>query len=77
MTKKPRGVSPIFLDEKPQRSATVGYTRRRIVFGWYGGKFSHLDWLLPPAAGVSSLLRAVCWFWGRAHQPSTRPCRDL
>ena len=47
MTKKPRGVSPIFLDEKSQRSATVSYTRRRIVFGWYGGKFSHLDWLLP------------------------------
>ena len=47
MTKKPRGVSPIFLDEKSQRSATIGYTRRRIVFGWYGGKFSHLDWLLP------------------------------
>ncbi|PWT85519.1 MAG: DNA methyltransferase [Blastocatellia bacterium] len=22
-------------------------TRRRIVFGWYGGKFSHLQWLLP------------------------------
>lgn len=22
-------------------------TRKRIVFGWYGGKFSHLDWLLP------------------------------
>lgn len=21
--------------------------RRKIVFGWYGGKFSHLDWLLP------------------------------
>jgi DNA adenine methylase len=21
--------------------------RRRLVFGWYGGKFSHLDWLLP------------------------------
>jgi len=20
---------------------------RRIAFGWYGGKFSHLDWLLP------------------------------
>lgn len=20
---------------------------KRIVFGWYGGKFSHLDWLLP------------------------------
>lgn len=26
--------------------------RKRIAFGWYGGKFSHLDWLLPllPAA---------------------------
>lgn len=22
-------------------------SQRRIVFGWYGGKFSHLDWLLP------------------------------
>jgi DNA adenine methylase len=21
--------------------------RRKIAFGWYGGKFSHLDWLLP------------------------------
>jgi len=24
-----------------------GEKRRRIVFGWYGGKFSHLNWLLP------------------------------
>lgn len=22
-------------------------TRKRIAFGWYGGKFSHLEWLLP------------------------------
>jgi DNA adenine methylase len=22
-------------------------TRKRIVFGWYGGKFNHLGWLLP------------------------------
>jgi len=22
-------------------------TRKLIAFGWYGGKFSHLDWLLP------------------------------
>ena len=22
-------------------------TRKRIAFGWYGGKFNHLDWLLP------------------------------
>src|SRR6267154_3926013 len=21
--------------------------RKRIAFGWYGGKFSHLEWLLP------------------------------
>jgi DNA adenine methylase len=51
-----RGLSPIFLDRsvanaqpdiKARRRAT-----KRIVFGWYGGKFSHLDWLLPllPAA---------------------------
>lgn len=41
--------SPIFLDEVPTESAHVVYTRsrRRIAFGWYGGKFSHLDWLLP------------------------------
>ena len=24
-----------------------GHGRKRIAFGWYGGKFSHLDWLLP------------------------------
>jgi len=24
-----------------------GTARKRIVFGWYGGKFSHLSWLLP------------------------------
>ncbi len=41
MTKKSRGVSPIFLD------APAHHARRRIVFGWYGGKFSHLNWLLP------------------------------
>ncbi len=25
--------------------------RRKIVFGWYGGKFSHLEWLLPLLPG--------------------------
>src|SRR5436305_14443449 len=35
--KKP---SPIFVsDGRPQK--------KRIVFGWYGGKFNHLAWLLP------------------------------
>lgn len=50
MTKKTRATSPIFLDEKSEENANGIYTRsrrRRIVFGWYGGKFSHLDWLLP------------------------------
>ena len=50
--KRGRGVSPIYLDEddQPEQSNVIymrGRRRRRIVFGWYGGKFSHLDWLLP------------------------------
>ena len=50
MTKKTKGASPIFLDEKSEENAHdihIRSHRRRIVFGWYGGKFSHLDWLLP------------------------------
>ncbi len=50
--------SPIFLDERQlrlfsKRSKTNGTElrnrngRRFIAFGWYGGKYSHLDWLLP------------------------------
>jgi DNA adenine methylase len=45
-----RGISPIYLDEETDRSKPVTLPRRRkkkIVFGWYGGKFSHLDWLMP------------------------------
>src|SRR5262249_16128055 len=44
-------LSPIFLEaDEGQEQAIVlprKAGRRRIVFGWYGGKFSHLDWLLP------------------------------
>lgn len=52
MTSKRRCVSPIYLDEEfvPKQSNVIyirGRRRRHIVFGWYGGKFSHLDWLLP------------------------------
>ena len=34
--------SPVCQPVVPKRSR-----RRKIAFGWYGGKFSHLDWLLP------------------------------
>lgn len=33
------------LDPKSRRQPAKG--RRKIAFGWYGGKFSHLDFLLP------------------------------
>lgn len=46
-----RKTSPIYLDEGSlaESSNTVQKRSRkhRIVFGWYGGKFSHLHWLLP------------------------------
>lgn len=45
-----RGLSPIYLDEEEARELPLVMPRtrrRRIVFGWYGGKFNHLDWLLP------------------------------
>jgi DNA adenine methylase len=49
-----RALSPIYLDEDTRAEPNVAprQQRRRIVFGWYGGKFNHLDWLLPrlPAA---------------------------
>lgn len=31
----------------PPLSARKQTKRKRIAFGWYGGKYSHLDWLLP------------------------------
>lgn len=49
-----RSLSPIYLDRQTpdQRIGIPRSHKRRIVFGWYGGKFNHLDWLLPllPAA---------------------------
>lgn len=52
MATKTRSASPIFLDEETnEENSNVVLVRNRgrhrIVFGWYGGKFSHLDWLLP------------------------------
>jgi DNA adenine methylase len=44
-------LSPIFLEADKAWEAPLVLprktARRRIVFGWYGGKFSHLEWLLP------------------------------
>ncbi len=31
----------------PAPITTATHKRKLIAFGWYGGKFSHLDWLLP------------------------------
>lgn len=51
--KTKKGLSPIFLDddEVAPHAVEPAVVRRRgkklIAFGWYGGKFSHLDWLLP------------------------------
>ncbi len=46
-----RSPSPIYLDSGSKVEKKNGITRqrggRRIVFGWYGGKFNHLPWLLP------------------------------
>lgn len=32
---------------KPSPITTSGTRKKKIAFGWYGGKYSHLDWLLP------------------------------
>ncbi|MDD3581309.1 MAG: DNA adenine methylase [Desulfobacca sp.] len=47
-----KSLSPIFLDTQNQDTRANKLIRprnrqRRIVFGWYGGKFNHLEWLLP------------------------------
>ena len=42
--------SPIYLDPGRAVGPVVRFRSpraRKIVFGWYGGKFSHLAWLLP------------------------------
>ncbi len=41
-----RAPSPILVDQVSLPD--LGRRRRKLIaFGWYGGKFSHLDWLLP------------------------------
>lgn len=39
-----RSLSQIYVrPDSAQKSAP----KKRIAFGWYGGKYSHLNWLLP------------------------------
>lgn len=33
--------------KSPATLLSLGKPKKLIAFGWYGGKFSHLDWLLP------------------------------
>ena len=43
-----RSTSPIYLDTVKSHTAGLDVRQRKVIaFGWYGGKFSHLDWLLP------------------------------
>jgi DNA adenine methylase len=49
-----REVAPVYIDEvflsdeaKPEARPRLTKSRKKIAFGWYGGKYSHLDWLLP------------------------------
>ncbi len=42
---KDTGTKPVRNGKPPGISRLRG--AKLIVFGWYGGKFSHLDWLLP------------------------------
>jgi len=54
----PRKVGPIFSDKSPplpfdqlremfEETTVIRRKRRKIAFGWYGGKYNHLAWLLP------------------------------
>ena len=51
MPARGRQPSPIYVEPDADSSSKVVQLKprrgKRIVFGWYGGKFSHLDWLLP------------------------------
>jgi len=51
VSKQKKRASPIYLDQELLADAGKTKTemrgRKKIAFGWYGGKYSHLDWLLP------------------------------
>jgi DNA adenine methylase len=39
--------APQHIRKTPPPIARISKPKKLIAFGWYGGKFSHLDWLLP------------------------------
>ena len=51
VTAEQRTISPIYVEQPELFDSVTVIPRirgsRRIAFGWYGGKFSHLEWLLP------------------------------
>jgi len=55
MEKTPESTIAISRKKRSTKTATPlvtkGRRRKLIAFGWYGGKFSHLDWLLPLLPG--------------------------
>ena len=56
-----RSASPIYLEQSELFENVSVITRKRrekrIAFGWYGGKYSHLDWLLPLLPATTHF----CW----------------
>lgn len=44
-----RAVSPVYTNDSavPESKTGRSGSKKLIAFGWYGGKFSHLSWLLP------------------------------
>lgn len=42
-----RALSQLFIFQPGQDTFSTAGGKKKIVFGWYGGKFNHLDWLLP------------------------------
>jgi DNA adenine methylase len=43
-----KSLSPIYLDELDDNIPSIRRSKRNLIaFGWYGGKYSHLGWLLP------------------------------
>jgi DNA adenine methylase len=52
LRKRKKETSPIYVDDELLFNTgitkiAVHNRRKKIAFGWYGGKYSHLDWLLP------------------------------